>query len=196
MAITYPLALPTNIGIGSIQLRATNAVAYSRSPFTFAGQAHAYSGEIWEADVTLPPLNKTDAEAWIAFLMSLRGQHGTFYLNDPSGTSLSSGSAPNSLAITGAAGARSVTATMTGTLLAGDYFSLGTGADMRLYKVLADKTNSGTLEIWPALRATASSATADITSASGVFRLSANQQAWTINNANIFGITFGAMEVV
>lgn len=194
MAISYPLALPTNIGIASIQLRAVNAVAYSRSPFTFAGQAHTYSGEAWEADVTLPPLNRADADAWIAFLMSLRGQHGTFHLYDPSATSIR-GTA-TSATITGSTGDRSVTVAMTGTLLAGDYFSLGSGASMRLYKVLEDQSGSGTLEIWPALRANASTATADLTSASGTFRLSSNQQAWTVNSASVYGITFGAMEAL
>ena len=73
MAISYPLSLPTHTGITSIEFRAINTVAYSRSPFTLAGQAHAYSGEAWEADITLPPMNRDDAEQWIAFLISLRG---------------------------------------------------------------------------------------------------------------------------
>ena len=45
MAISYPLALPTHTGFSDVELRAKNAVAYSRSPFTFAGQAFAYSGK-------------------------------------------------------------------------------------------------------------------------------------------------------
>jgi hypothetical protein len=42
MAITYPLTLPTNKNIKSVDFRAINAVAYSSSPFTFSGQAFAY----------------------------------------------------------------------------------------------------------------------------------------------------------
>ena len=194
MAITYPLALPTHTGIASIELRAVNSVAYSQSPFSFKGQAHAYSGEMWQADVSLPPMKRDDAERWIAFLMSLRGQYGTFLLGDPNGTS-ARGSA-SSASITGSAGSRSVTVSMTGTLKAGDYFSLGTGDDQRLYKVLVDQTNSGTLEIWPALRASASSASADLTTPQGRFRLSTNEQNWSINEASFYGITFGAMEAL
>ena len=85
MALDYsvPFALPTNIGIAQIELRAINAVAYSRSPFTFAGQVHEYAGKMWQADVTLPPMKRDLAEAWIAFLVSLKGQRGTFYLSYP-----------------------------------------------------------------------------------------------------------------
>ena len=83
MAIIYPLSLPTATGIAQIEIRAINAVAYSRSPFTFSGQAHAYSGQMWQADVSLPPMKRDNAEQWIAWLISLRGQFGTFLLNDP-----------------------------------------------------------------------------------------------------------------
>ena len=83
--ISYPLALPTHTGFAQIELRATNAVAYGRSPFTFAGQAFAYSGQMWQADITLPPMKRVDAEQWIAWLISLRGQLGTFLMGDPNG---------------------------------------------------------------------------------------------------------------
>ena len=85
MAITYPLTLPTHTGIRSVSFRARNAVAYSMSPFTFAGQAHVYPGQMWEADITLPPMKRGHAEEWNAFLMSLNGQAGTFLLGDPNG---------------------------------------------------------------------------------------------------------------
>lgn len=91
--ITYPLAFPTHTRRRSIEMRATNAVAYASSPFTFAGQAFAYPGQMWQADVTLPPMKRTDAEQWVAWLMSLRGQLGTFTMGDmlgctPRGTAL------------------------------------------------------------------------------------------------------------
>ena len=194
MAITYPLSLPTHTGIASSELRAINAVAYSQSPFTYAGQAHAYSGQMWQADISLPAMKRADAEQWIAFLVSLRGQYGTFTLNDPSATSPRGTAA--AATISGSTGDSSVSVTMSGTLLAGDYIQLGTGANARLHKVLQDQSGTGTLEIWPALRANQSSVSADLTSASGVFRLASNQQSWSVNEASIYGITFGAMEAL
>ena len=83
MAITYPLSTPTDIGIANIELRARNAVAISQSPFTYATQTHSYSGQLWQATVTIPPVRRDLAEPWIAFLLSLKGPTGTFLLGDP-----------------------------------------------------------------------------------------------------------------
>jgi hypothetical protein len=194
MAISYPLALPTNTGIAQIELRAVNAVAYSQSPFTFSGQAHAYPGQMWQADVSLPPMFAEDAEQWLGFLLSLRGRFGTFLLGDPLRTS-PRGTA-TAATITGAAGDSSVSVTMTGTLLVGDYIQLGSADTATLHKVLQSQSGSGTLEIWPALRVARSSASATLTNAKGNFRLTSNEQSWSINEASVYGITFGAMEAI
>lgn len=194
MAISYPLSLPTTIGIAKIELTAVNAIAVSRSPFTFDSQVHAYSGEMWQADISIPPVHRDLAEAWVSFLLSLRGQYGTFLLNDPV-AKLPRGTA-TAATITGSAGDRSVSVTMTGTLLAGDYIQLGTGTDATLHKVLADQSGDGTLEIWPALRKNRSSVAATLSSASGLFRLSTNQVSWSVNEVSTYGITFGAMEAI
>ena len=199
MAISYPVALPTHTGIAQIELRAVNAVAYSQSPFTFAGQAHAYQGQMWQADVTLPPMKTADAEQWLGFLLSLRGQYGTFLLGDPLRTSLR-GTA-TSCSITGSSGANTVSATVPSgeTLLAGDYIQLGSAGTATLHKVLVDYTGTGAaadLEIWPAIRTTHTASSATLSNAKGNFRLSTNEQAWSINEASIYGITFGAMEAI
>jgi hypothetical protein len=199
LSIAYPLSLPTITGIRSVELRAINAVAYSQSPFTFAGQVHAYAGQMWQADITLPPMNPARAEQWIAFLLSLRGRFGTFLLGDPARPS-PRGTA-TSCTITGTAGASTVSATVPSaqTLLAGDYIQLGTAAGSTLHKVLVNYTGTGSatnLEIWPALRVNRTSATATLTNARGLFRLNSNEQAWSVNQVKIYGITFGAMEAI
>lgn len=199
MAITYPLALPTATGIKSITWTMVNATAYSESPFTFAGQTHAYTGERWEADISLPRMKRAQAEQWISFLISLRGRFGSFLLNDPDATS-PRGTA-TAATISGAAGDRTISATVTSgqTLLAGDYIQLGTGSDSTLHKVIQDFTGSGSaanLEIWPSLRKTRSAVSADLTSASGLFRLGSNETSWSADEVSTYGITFGAVEVV
>ena len=199
MAITYPLTLPTATGIKSIKWTMVTATAYSESPFTFAGQTHAYTGERWETDITLPRMKRANAEQWISFLASLRGRFGSFLLNDPDATS-PRGTA-TAATISGSAGDRTVSATVTSgdTLLAGDYIQLGTGSDSTLHKVIVDFTGTGSaadLEIFPALRKTRSSVSADLTSASGLFRLSSNESSWDANDVSTYGITFGAVEVV
>jgi hypothetical protein len=206
MTISYPLALPTHTGLTQIELRAINAVAYSRSPFTFSGQAFAYPGQMWTADITLPPMKRADAEQWVAWLISLRGQLGTFLMGDPmgatargvaTGTPLVNGGSQTggTLVIDGA------TNSTTGWLKAGDYIQLGSGSSSRLHKVLADANSDGsgnvTLDIWPHIRvAPADNATVTVSNSKGLFRLSSNEQAFSINESAIYGMTFGAMEAV
>ena len=199
MAISYPLSLPTVSGIRAVEFRATNAVAYSASPFTFAGQAHAYPGQMWQADVTLAPMRaRAEAEEWNAFLLSLRGQLGTFLLGDPNaGTNRGTAT---SCVVTGAAGANTVSAVVPSgqTLLAGDYIQLGTGANARLHKVLANYTGTGAaanLEIWPALRVARSGVSAILSNCVGVFRLSSNETGWAADISN-YSITFAAREAI
>ena len=83
MAISYPLNLPTTIGIESITLRAEDAVGISSSPFTYKQQIVRFSGQQWGASITIPPLRKDVTEAWVAFLLALKGPVGTFLLGDP-----------------------------------------------------------------------------------------------------------------
>ncbi len=194
MAISYPLTMPTNIGMASIELRAKNTVAVSMSPFTYKQQTHSYDGQMWEADVTLPPMNRDDAESWVSFLMSLKGRAGTFMLYDPSAKSVR-GTA-TSATVTGSTGDDSLTVVMTGTLKAGDYIQLGATSDATLHKVLVDQSGDGTLEVWPKLRRDGTGVSAVLVNASGVFRLATNETSWSVNNASFFGISFGATEVI
>jgi len=195
MAISYPLSLPTNVGMASIELRARNTVAVSMSPFTYKQQTHSYDGQMWEADITLPPMNRDDAESWVSFLMSLKGRYGTFSLYDPSARS-ARGDA-ESISVTGSTGDDSLTVNSSdGTLKAGDYIQLGAALDATLHKVLADYSGSGDLEIWPKLRKDRTTVSAVLVDASGVFRLASNETAWSVDNASFFGISFGATEVV
>jgi hypothetical protein len=208
MAINYPLALPTSIGIAQIELRATNAVAISRSPFTFGTQVHAYSGQSWQADVTLPSIRRDLAEDWVAWLISLKGQFGTFYLGDPNAvTPRGSARDTDTILVNGATSSGntlaidSAPASRTGYLKAGDYMQVGTGTSRQLFKVLADVNTNGsgqaTVDIWPDVRTTiANNAAVTVENTKGIFRLASNEQAFSINEASIYGITFGAMEAL
>lgn len=195
MAITYPIQTPSSIGIANIEFTASNAVAISRSPFTFSQQVYTYAGQMWSASVSIPPVRKDLAEPWVAFLLALRGQSGTFLLGDPNNTSIR-GTATSATA-TGTAGSSSITVAMTGTLLAGDYIQLGQGASATLHKVTVDRVASGTLEIWPAIRRDISvSENVVLSNAKGVFRLSGNQQNWSIGTNSAYGIQFECTEAI
>lgn len=209
MTISYPLTLPTESGIATINLRAINAVAISESPFTFKQQVIEHSGQRWEAEVAMPPMLRADAEAWVTFLVSLRGVKGTFLLGDPlgatprgsasitQGTPVVNGAAQtgDSLTIDGCPNSA------TGYLKAGDYIQLGGGSSATLHKVLSDvNTNASgqaNLDLWPSIRtAPADNATVVVTDAKGLFRLASNQTNWSINEASIYGVNFAALEAI
>lgn len=194
MAISYPLNTPTTIGIESIELRAVNAVAVSQSPFTYKQQVVSHGGQKWEASVSIPSVRRDLAADWKALLLALKGQTGTFLLGDPDYATPRGD--VSSCTLTGTAGDSTVTVTMTGTLKAGDYIQLGTGASSRLHQVLIDQTGDGSLEIWPDLRSTYTSESVTFNNAKGVFRLSNNITSWSINNASSYGISFEAVEAI
>ena len=150
MALSYPLATPTSIGIESIELRAVNAVATSQSPFTYKQQIISHGGQKWEASVNIPSVHRDKAAQWKALLVGLKGQTGTFLLGDPDYATPQG--TVSSCTLTGSAGDETVTVVMTGTLLAGDYIQLGSGSAAKLHQVLLDQDGDGSLEIWPALR--------------------------------------------
>ena len=210
MAITYPLSLPTTIGIAEIELRANNVVGVSQSPFTYKQQVVQHQGQRWEASVSIPPVRKDLAEEWIAFLISLKGPVGRFYMGDPNmatprGT-ISAG-ALVTLASAASAGDETVALTKSGgpeksnVLLPGDYIQIGTDSSRTLHKVLNtvdwDANGAGTADIWPHIRGTVASGTSVVhQSTTGKFRLTSGLTSWSINNASIYGISFDAVEVI
>jgi hypothetical protein len=209
MAISYPLALPTATGIANVNLRASNAVAISESPFTFKQQVIAHTGQRWEADITLPPMKRANAEVWLSFLLSLGGAKGTFLLGDPNAATPqgSASSTPGTPVVNGAdqtgdsLAIDGLPTSATGYLKAGDYIQLGGGSSATLHKVLADVDTNGsgqaTLDLWPYIRsAPDDNATVVVSSAKGVFRLLSNASDWNINSASFYGISFSAVEAV
>ena len=199
MAITYPLATPTSIGIESIELRAVNAVATSQYPFTYKQQIISHGGQKWEASVSIPSVHRDKAAQWKALLVGLKGPVGTFLLGDPD-YATPQGTVSGSPTLTGNAGDETVSVVMTGTLKAGDYIQLGSGSAAKLHQVLLDQDGDGTIEIWPALRDTYSAVKGNdaviYNAPQGVFRLANNVTSWSINNASTYGISFEAVEAV
>ncbi len=209
MAITYPLSTPTNIGIANIIFSADNATAISQSPFTFAQQVVKHQGERWRASISLPPMKRVDAENWIAFLLSLRGQYGTFLLGDPNGTAPQGSAATTAgtpLVMGGSQTGQDLTidglpVSVTGYLLAGDYIQLGSNGTSKLYTVITQVNTNGsgvaTLTLWPSITtAPADNAAITLTNTKSNFRLAANTASWEINNISSYGITFDCVEAL
>ncbi len=154
-------------------------------------------------------MRRDDAEQWIAWLLSLKGQYGTFLLGDPAGAT-PRGSAATFQGVPKVKGASQTgedldidgaSANKTGWLKAGDYIQIGTGSSAQLHKVLqdvnTDATGNATLTLWPDLRTSpADNADIIVSGAKGLFHLASNETNWSINEATTYGITFGAVEAL
>lgn len=205
MAITYPVTFPA-IGIRSMNIRARTVVGINTSPFTGQQQVYKHQGEWWEAEVTLPPMKRADAEQVAAFLLKMKGQYGTFLLGDPANTS-PRGVGTGTPLVYGASQTGSSlitdgwTAGTNGILKAGDWIQLGSGATTTLHKVLddvdSDASGIATLEIFPSLRySPADNAQVSKSSPKGLWRLASNETNWNIDEASIYGITFACVEAL
>ena len=205
---TYPLTFPSTVPV-STNFRINRIVGVTESIYTASQQVYQYSGEFWEVDLSMPPMRTATARSFVAFLVSLRGQYGSFYLGDfdartalgsastSAGTPLVNGASQtgNSLICDGAPN------NATGYLKAGDYIQIGSGSTQRLHMVVADSNSDGsgnfTLSIEPALRVSPNDDTAiTVANTKGVFRLSSNVTGWDTNAASTYGISFTAREVV
>jgi hypothetical protein len=205
MAITYPLSPPTSPGYRQIRIGGRSVVAVSESPFTLSQQVQEHPGQMWMAEVSLPPMQRADAQKWLSFLLSLKGRVGTFLLGDPV-CKTPRGSIAGTPLVNGAHSARSSTLSIKGltagtTLLAGDYVQVGTASSSRLHKNLQDATASGagvmTIDIWPNLRADlASNAAVTVTNTVGLFRLASNTVEWDVGEAQMYGLSFAAVEAL
>ena len=194
MALSYPLNTPTGIGIAQIELRASNTTSISASPFSYQQQVISFGGQQWSASVSIPSVRRDLAAPWKSMLIGLKGQVGSFLLGDPDYVTPQGTATVGTLS--GSVATDSVSVTLDGTLLAGDYIQLGTAATSKLHVVLQDQSGNGTLEIWPALRQAYTSETIILASPKGVFRLSESMTSWSIDNVSSYGISFEAVEVI
>lgn len=199
MAITYPLTPPSPFRVSRLSLSGFSATSRNVSPFTFQIQQYNWAGQAWSGQVDCPPMTRADAEAVIGFLLA--AQRGTFYFQDYANPN-PRGNISGNLVVSSAT-ANTSTLTYSGggatTFAVGDWLQISTS----LYKVI--QVNSSTsVEVFPALRSSYVAGTAIIYSATalpfstpkGVFRLSEPLTNWSIDNAKIYGVSFGIVEDV
>jgi len=206
MAITYPVSFPASIGFANLNIRARTVVGVNASPFTGQQQVYKHQGQWWEAEVSLPPMKRADAEQVIAFLLKMNGQYGTFLLGDKANPS-TRGVGTGTPLVNGASqtGDELITdgwtISTTGILKAGDWIQLGSGSTTRLYKVLDDVNSDGsgnaTINIFPNLRSSPDDdAVLTVSNTQGLWRLVSNETEYSIDNMSIYGMTFACAEAL
>lgn len=210
MSITFPRDVPNLSDVASIAPGNMSKVGITESEFTFESVTQKFAGQRWSVQYTLVPMARPKAFVWTAWLASLNGKEKTF-LSPLSNLTTSLGSATDSSAPLVAGGSQ------TGNTLAidnaptdeanyfkaGDYFQLGASdANARIYMVLQDVTTNGsgevTLDIWPDLYSSPTNdATVTVSNPRGLFRLTRNDNQYTINNRSSYvQLRFAAVGVI
>ena len=202
---SYPLSLPSSPSFTQSRWFLSRKTAINESPFTGQQQAFEYDYALWGAELTLPPMRRSEARNWVAFLMKLHGRVGTFLLPDPDGKT-ATGAISGSVTLNADIAVNDSTITLntsqnsiTNIFRSGDYIQIGSSATAKLYMIVDDTSSNSSgvvsVNIEPKIK-TAGSAGASVVhaSASGVFRMDAEELGWNADHISNYGITFSCTE--
>ncbi len=207
-ANSYSLvAMPPSPAPKSITITMQDTVAVVDFAFTGQQGVQAFPGaDWWEAQVSLPPMSRVQAAAWIAWLAQLRGQQCVFQLGEPSATkpqgivrgiplvdgSVETNNAPTTTVLFTkgwAAGAHRL-------LLPGDYLQIGYRFYQSLDLVNADASGNAQINIYPSIRETPADGTPIVLrNTKGLFRLADNARSFTRDVSQLYGMSFKCREV-
>ena len=205
MSITYPLTLPKVPSQYVLTQNNNNAMTAS----IFTGQQYVYdwTGQWWSVSIQFPTNDRAAYSTLLAFIAALKGKGGTFYFG-PMGkeaTPLGAGGG-TPLVNGGSQGGNSVLITdgwpnSTTVLKAGDFFSIGTGSGVHLYRaledVVSDSSGNATFACFPNVRSvTADNDIITITNPVGIFRAS-DDVSYTLGAGSFYtSISINAIEVI
>lgn len=198
MSILYPVAIPTINGktlIQSVDMRLVQSAAMTESTTNFKQLIVDYNTARWEAEVTIRPLDHSEAKVFQAFLASLRGITGTFTFGDPL---MKYTTAPTvKLYQSESAGADTLRIQNTGVVDfdAGSHFELGGNLYVLLESLVAGA--SAGREIMPTLKEAQSINTfLSIDEPVGTWRMATNDLGWSIGTAGMYSFTFSCIEAL
>jgi hypothetical protein len=206
---TFNLAtMPTSPAPRTVMFTHHDAVASTRSAFTNLTQTQIWPGaDWWEVDITLPPMNRTEAAPWIAFLGQLQGQANVFQIGDPGAIS-PLGTPLGAPLVNGTSDTYNTPGTTTlytrgwqasafRLLLPGSYLQIGYRLYMCLDVVDSDSNGDASFTIWPSIREQPADGTAiTLHSTTGLFRLQANSRKWSNDVMQLYAISFKATEAL
>jgi len=206
MSITYPLTFPDVLTIEGFEINLRTSSAKNTSPFSLEEQVYDFGGEAWEFSGAMPTMVRENAAIYTSFIMSLRGQVGTFLMPIPDskvplgswgGTPVVDGGSQTGNELT----LRDLPLSQTGCAKAGDYISLGSGAQTRLHRVVADADSDGsgnmTVTIVPRLReAPVDGATLTFSSAMGLFRQNEQVSGYGASPSSLYDMQLSCREAL
>jgi hypothetical protein len=195
--LTFPA-----IKVNSVEWGLRSNTQISRSDLNGAVQTLALPGDTWVGTLTFT--NKLDPDARIlrAFITSLRGQAGRFYLSPPgyrragigTGTPLVKGAAQTGSTIT----TDGWGANQTAAICAGDYFQIGTELKMCTADTNTNGVGEMIISFVPPIRvAPADNAAIVITSPKAIMMLQdAKQARWQVQPTPIYAAAIAVEEAL
>ncbi len=201
--IILPTITKPNGGTGYMKTlwRIISTIGISQSEFTRQQQVTEWPGDSFEVDVQLPPMERAEAASWLAFLMECDGGLNTFELGPDGAERNPISSAAGTPLVDGASqtGKTILLKGWTGDLKRGDFIQvLHPSSEKRLYIVVADTSATASIAIRPQLRVTSpvDSAACSFINPVGLFRLMENSRGWSLDEAQIYGLSFKAKEAI
>lgn len=201
------LAWPTIIAPSAAVFRLLTNTQTFRSPLDGTRQTIEQSGAAWAASLTWNTLNENRWRLLSAWIASLRGPAGRFYLSPPHAI-LAKGAIAGSPVVNGA-GQTGVTlaissagVSVTNVFRAGDYISFDTSAGREMKIITADANSNGsgqvTVSISPPIRTSPANAAAIVySSPSAIFMLTDDAQgAFEYRPGVLAGLTLDVVEAV
>lgn len=207
MAISYPRTLITTPGIQRNFWKLDFNDDVSESGISRVKKVNVRPGARFEGVYTLPPMTKAQADAWVAWFASMRGQAKFFFGFDPDrrtpgGIADAGSDTPlvNGTAVVGAVTIPTDGWRNNGTALLnpGDDFQFGTTTTSELKRCIEqlDSNGSGQATISfepPIVRAPANDTPIVFENPVGVFRLS-DSVGYDSNHIKVHGISFAVEE--
>jgi hypothetical protein len=190
--------------IEGFEIKLRTSSAKNISPFSLEEQVYDFGGEAWEFSGQMPTMTRENAAIYTSFIMSLRGQVGTFLMSVPDSKE-PLGSWGGTPVVDGASQTgdelvlRGLPLSVVGCAKAGDYISLGSGSSTRLHRVVvdADSDASGnmTVTMVPRLRQSpADGDTLTFSSAMGLFRQNEQTAGYRARPSSLYSMPISCRE--
>lgn len=193
--LTFPSRFPSSI-TWSLQ---SNTQAFE-SPFNKTTQVLEMAGARWMASLQFPVMSPSDAREMMAFLVSLRGEAGRFYLYDHSLVA-PQGIATGVPVVAGASQSGSLLNTSdwtvsTAILKAGDWIGVGDELKMVIEDISSDASGLASIKIEPPIRTSPANLSAIvIDKPTAIMRMSSDTASWSIATSLHYSTTIDCVEV-
>lgn len=195
--LTFPAVIPS-VSEFALESNTQN----TRSELDGTVQTLALPGDRWTASLTFTNLKDPQARLIRAFLGSLRGQAGRFYLTPPAYVRTGIGTGTPLVKGAGQTGSTIVTdgwtAGQTGVVCAGDFFNIGTELKMATADANSNGTGEATISFTPPIRTSpADNSAIVVTDPTVIMALTDGKQArWQAQPTPIYNLTLACEEPI